>query len=226
MAMSPWASSDWASWARGRRRTWRKAGYELTRLQPHAREGRGVGRRARRHASRTRPREVAERSRRRDHDGRRRRRRSRRCCSARTARWRAPRDGTLFVDMSTIAPGTARALGERCAERGHAFVDAPGHGLLAQGRGRDADDHVPAAPTRTSSAPGRCSRSMGEKIVHAGEARPGPGGQGASRNARHGGQLRDARPGARGRPAGGRRPRRARWSVDGRRLGATRRCAR
>ena len=24
------------------------------------------------------------------------------------------REGTLFVDMSTIAPGTARALAERC----------------------------------------------------------------------------------------------------------------
>src|SRR3954468_19655693 len=35
------------------------------------------------------------------------------------------RQGTLFVDMSTIAPGTARELNERCKEQGHAFVDAP-----------------------------------------------------------------------------------------------------
>src|ERR687897_1967275 len=35
------------------------------------------------------------------------------------------RDGTLFVDMSTIAPATARSLAETLAGAGHAFVDAP-----------------------------------------------------------------------------------------------------
>src|SRR5213592_1354393 len=35
------------------------------------------------------------------------------------------REGTLFVDMSTIAPATARELGETLAGEGHAFVDAP-----------------------------------------------------------------------------------------------------
>src|SRR3954449_12308263 len=35
------------------------------------------------------------------------------------------RDGTLFVDMSTIAPATARELAATLAERGHGFVDAP-----------------------------------------------------------------------------------------------------
>src|SRR6187551_270815 len=35
------------------------------------------------------------------------------------------RDGTLFVDMSTIAPATARSLAERLSAQGHAFVDAP-----------------------------------------------------------------------------------------------------
>src|SRR3954465_13374276 len=35
------------------------------------------------------------------------------------------REHTLFVDMSTIAPATARSLAETLAERGHAFVDAP-----------------------------------------------------------------------------------------------------
>src|SRR3954466_12170072 len=35
------------------------------------------------------------------------------------------REHTLFIDMSTIAPGTARALDERLREAGHAFVDAP-----------------------------------------------------------------------------------------------------
>ena len=38
---------------------------------------------------------------------------------------------------------TARALAERArTSAGHAFVDAPGHRLLAQGRDRHADDHV------------------------------------------------------------------------------------
>src|SRR3712207_5027797 len=35
------------------------------------------------------------------------------------------RAGTLFVDMSTIAPATARSLAERLSGEGHAFVDAP-----------------------------------------------------------------------------------------------------
>src|SRR5205085_1257320 len=35
------------------------------------------------------------------------------------------RESTLFIDMSTIAPGTARELDERCKAQGHAFVDAP-----------------------------------------------------------------------------------------------------
>src|SRR5215207_8215297 len=35
------------------------------------------------------------------------------------------REGTLFVDMSTIAPATARSLARTLSEAGHAFVDAP-----------------------------------------------------------------------------------------------------
>src|SRR5215216_909006 len=35
------------------------------------------------------------------------------------------RQGTLFVDMSTIAPATARELAETLSAQGHAFVDAP-----------------------------------------------------------------------------------------------------
>jgi 3-hydroxyisobutyrate dehydrogenase-like beta-hydroxyacid dehydrogenase len=37
----------------------------------------------------------------------------------------APRDGTLFVDMSTIAPADARRIGAALAQRGLGFVDAP-----------------------------------------------------------------------------------------------------
>ena len=51
------------------------------------------------------------------------------------------RENTLFVDMSTIAPGTARELDERCREAGHAFVDAPVTGSSPEGQDRHADDH-------------------------------------------------------------------------------------
>jgi 3-hydroxyisobutyrate dehydrogenase-like beta-hydroxyacid dehydrogenase len=34
-------------------------------------------------------------------------------------------DGALAIDMSTIAPSASRAIGERLAERGVAFLDAP-----------------------------------------------------------------------------------------------------
>src|ERR1700761_4672627 len=35
------------------------------------------------------------------------------------------RPDTLFIDMSTIAPGTARGLNERLGDAGHRFLDAP-----------------------------------------------------------------------------------------------------
>ena len=35
------------------------------------------------------------------------------------------REGTLFVDMSTISPQTARSVGERLSDRGLHFIDAP-----------------------------------------------------------------------------------------------------
>ena len=34
-------------------------------------------------------------------------------------------EGLLCIDMSTIAPGDTRSIGEQLAERGIAFVDAP-----------------------------------------------------------------------------------------------------
>ena len=52
-----------------------------------------------------------------------------------------PPEGSLVVDMSTIRPTASRAIAERLDERGVAFLDAPGHRLAAQGRGRHADDH-------------------------------------------------------------------------------------
>ena len=49
--------------------------------------------------------------------------------------------GTLFIDMSTIAPADARRIGAALAERGLAFVDAPVTGSSPKARGRHADDH-------------------------------------------------------------------------------------
>jgi 3-hydroxyisobutyrate dehydrogenase len=80
--------------------------------------------------------------------------------------------GTLFVDMSTIAPATARALDEELRGRGHAFVDAPVTGsspkaetgtLTIMCGGADADVRR-AMPL---------FEAMGEKIVHAGAAGQG-----------------------------------------------------
>jgi len=82
------------------------------------------------------------------------------------------RDGTLFVDMSTIAPATALSLAERLQAAGHAFVDAPVTGsspkaeagtLTIMCGGADAD----VARARP------LFEAMGEKIVHAGAAGQG-----------------------------------------------------
>jgi 3-hydroxyisobutyrate dehydrogenase-like beta-hydroxyacid dehydrogenase len=82
------------------------------------------------------------------------------------------REQTLFVDMSTIAPATARSLAATIAEAGHAFVDAPVTGsspkaeagtLTIMCGGADAD----VARARP------LFEAMGEKIVHAGEAGQG-----------------------------------------------------
>src|SRR4051795_5806829 len=82
------------------------------------------------------------------------------------------RTGTLFVDMSTIAPATARSLAERLSAEGHAFVDAPVTGsspkaeagtltIMAGGAQADVERARPLFEV------------MGEKIVHAGEAGQG-----------------------------------------------------
>ena len=82
------------------------------------------------------------------------------------------RPGTLFVDMSTIAPATARSLAERLSAEGHAFVDAPVTGSSPKAEagtltimcGGATDDVERARPL---------FEVMGEKIVHAGEAGQG-----------------------------------------------------
>jgi 3-hydroxyisobutyrate dehydrogenase len=80
----------------------------------------------------------------------------------------AAREGTLFIDMSTIAPADARRIGTALAERGLRFVDAPVTGsspkaedgtltIMAGGAEADIEDAMPLF------------RAMGELIVHVGE---------------------------------------------------------
>ena len=77
------------------------------------------------------------------------------------------RDGALVVDMSTIGPTAARAIGADLAERGLRFVDAPVTGsspkaeagtltIMAGGEQADVDEARPLF------------EAMGETIVHAG----------------------------------------------------------
>src|SRR5262245_45801224 len=44
------------------------------------------------------------------------------------------RPNSLFIDMSTIAPGTARALDAKLRQEGHAFLDAPVTGSSPKAR--------------------------------------------------------------------------------------------
>ena len=82
------------------------------------------------------------------------------------------RDNTLFVDMSTIAPATARELAERVRGEGHAFVDAPVTGSSPKAKtgtltimcGGEEADIERARPL---------FEVMGEKIVVCGEAGQG-----------------------------------------------------
>jgi 3-hydroxyisobutyrate dehydrogenase-like beta-hydroxyacid dehydrogenase len=80
----------------------------------------------------------------------------------------AAAEGTLFVDMSTIAPSDTRRIGAALAERGQRFVDAPVTGsapkaqdgtltIMAGGASEDIDRAMPLF------------EAMGEVIVHVGE---------------------------------------------------------
>jgi 3-hydroxyisobutyrate dehydrogenase-like beta-hydroxyacid dehydrogenase len=82
------------------------------------------------------------------------------------------RDGTLFIDCSTIAPEHARRLGATLRERGHGFVDAPVTGSAPKAEdgtltimcGGDPADMERARPLL---------EAMGQLIVHAGEVGQG-----------------------------------------------------
>lgn len=75
--------------------------------------------------------------------------------------------GTLCIDMSTIAPGDARAIGARLREQGLRFLDAPvtgsspraADGTLTIMVGADVEDAAAARPL---------FEAMGELIVHVG----------------------------------------------------------
>jgi len=82
-------------------------------------------------------------------------------------------DGKVFIEMSTLRPPTARALAERCAEKGAGFIDAPVSGTVAP-----AKDGKLMALVGGSEADLERARPaldvLTRRIVHA-----GPAGQGA-----------------------------------------------
>jgi 3-hydroxyisobutyrate dehydrogenase-like beta-hydroxyacid dehydrogenase len=82
------------------------------------------------------------------------------------------RPGTLFIDMSTIAPGTARGLDARLREAGHAFVDAPVTGSSPKARTGTLTIMCGGAPEDIERAR-PLFEVMGEKIVVCGEAGQG-----------------------------------------------------
>jgi 3-hydroxyisobutyrate dehydrogenase-like beta-hydroxyacid dehydrogenase len=82
------------------------------------------------------------------------------------------RPGTLFVDMSTIAPATARALNDRLRDDGHAFVDAPVTGSSPKARTGTLTIMCGGAPEDLERAR-PLFEIMGEKIVVCGEAGQG-----------------------------------------------------
>jgi len=80
--------------------------------------------------------------------------------------------GTLFVDMSTIAPGTARDLAETLEELGHEFVDAPVTGSSPKAKAGTLV--IMCGGTEHAVERARpLFEVMGEKIVHCGEAGQG-----------------------------------------------------
>ncbi|HEX6027193.1 MAG TPA: NAD(P)-dependent oxidoreductase [Solirubrobacter sp.] len=82
------------------------------------------------------------------------------------------RENTLFIDMSTIAPATARELAERVRERGHAFVDAPVTGSSPKARTGTLTIMCGGEPADIERAR-PLFEVMGEKIVVCGEVGQG-----------------------------------------------------
>jgi 3-hydroxyisobutyrate dehydrogenase len=82
------------------------------------------------------------------------------------------RERTLFVDMSTIAPATARELAETLSSQGHAFVDAPVTGSSPKAEAGTLTIMVGGADEDVERAR-PLFEVMGEKIVHAGASGQG-----------------------------------------------------
>ena len=105
--------------------------------------------------------------------------------------------GTLFVDMSTIAPADARRIGAALTERGMRFVDAPVTG--SSPKAEDGTLTIMAGGSDEDFARARpLFDAMGEVILHVGPLGPRPDGEGHLQR-RLGHELRDAGAGARGR---------------------------
>jgi 3-hydroxyisobutyrate dehydrogenase-like beta-hydroxyacid dehydrogenase len=76
--------------------------------------------------------------------------------------------GTLFIDMSTIAPADARRIGAALAERGLAFVDAPVSGSAP--KAEDGTLTIMAGGSEGDVARARpFFEAMGEVILHVGD---------------------------------------------------------
>ena len=155
------ASSGSGSWARGWPRTSRARRLRAHGLEPHratAESGRSEHGGA---VAETR-RQLGERERRRDHDGRRRRLRSSRSCWARTASREGARERpAVHRHVHDRAGGGARGSATALGEARHPLPGCARDRLLAEGRGRDAHDHGRRRGGATSSARGRCSRRWG-----------------------------------------------------------------
>jgi 3-hydroxyisobutyrate dehydrogenase len=78
--------------------------------------------------------------------------------------------GTLFIDMSTIAPEAARTIGQTLAARGHRFLDAPVTGGDVGAREGTLSILVGGDAGALEEARGLLS-AMGKRITHCG----GPG---------------------------------------------------
>jgi 3-hydroxyisobutyrate dehydrogenase-like beta-hydroxyacid dehydrogenase len=82
-------------------------------------------------------------------------------------------EGSLAIDMSTIAPSTSRAIAERLAERGVAFLDAPVTGSRPKAEAGTLTIMV-GGPDDAFERARPILEAMGERIVHV-----GPQGHGA-----------------------------------------------
>ena len=118
-----------------------RAGFPLTRLDAHPRQGRALGIRARRDAPVPRPAEVARGERHRAEHGR-RRRAGRRGAARRGRRRSRPRaTGCCAWTCRRSRPSDTRRIGAALGERGVRMLDAPVTGSSPRAEDGLADDH-------------------------------------------------------------------------------------